>query len=130
MDIFTKKWSEPCLKATAPELGEKLGNPTPPTAILVLYFLSLCRHAETRTVSSDSSSSVCSFYCIYLYNSTCYSIYTILLFIFIYYSPRALFLPILSNALGCRKTAKWWLSLETILVWLNKLLLLQSKLCF
>ncbi|KAK3551898.1 hypothetical protein QTP70_031558 [Hemibagrus guttatus] len=34
MDIFTKKWSEPCLKATAPQLAEKLGNPTPPTAAL------------------------------------------------------------------------------------------------
>ncbi|KAI5606517.1 xylulose kinase [Silurus asotus] len=34
LDIFTKKWSEPCLKATAPHLEEKLGNPTPPTAVL------------------------------------------------------------------------------------------------
>lgn len=38
MDIFTKMWSEPCLKATAPQLEEKLGNPTPPTAVLVLHF--------------------------------------------------------------------------------------------
>ncbi|GAA6084566.1 xylulose kinase isoform X1 [Tachysurus ichikawai] len=34
MDIFTKQWSEPCLKATAPQLAEKLGDPTPPTAVL------------------------------------------------------------------------------------------------
>ncbi|KAB5586472.1 hypothetical protein PHYPO_G00002060 [Pangasianodon hypophthalmus] len=34
MDIFTKKWSESCLNATAPQLAEKLGNPTPPTAVL------------------------------------------------------------------------------------------------
>lgn len=34
MDIFTKKWSEPCLKSTAPQLAEKLGNPAPSTAVL------------------------------------------------------------------------------------------------
>ncbi|XP_036445502.1 xylulose kinase isoform X1 [Colossoma macropomum] len=34
MDIFTKQWSEPCLKATAPQLAEKLSDPTPSTVVL------------------------------------------------------------------------------------------------
>uniref|UniRef100_A0AAR2IQK5 Xylulose kinase n=1 Tax=Pygocentrus nattereri TaxID=42514 RepID=A0AAR2IQK5_PYGNA len=35
MDIFTKQWSEPCLKATAPQLAEKLSDPASSTAALV-----------------------------------------------------------------------------------------------
>uniref|UniRef100_A0A4W4E1Z6 Xylulose kinase n=1 Tax=Electrophorus electricus TaxID=8005 RepID=A0A4W4E1Z6_ELEEL len=34
MDIFTKQWSLPCLKATAPMLAAKLCDPTPSTALL------------------------------------------------------------------------------------------------
>ncbi|XP_062847302.1 xylulose kinase [Trichomycterus rosablanca] len=34
MNIFSKKWSESCLKATAPQLAEKLGDPMPSTAVL------------------------------------------------------------------------------------------------
>uniref|UniRef100_A0A8B9HXR2 Xylulose kinase n=1 Tax=Astyanax mexicanus TaxID=7994 RepID=A0A8B9HXR2_ASTMX len=34
MDIFTKKWSQPCLNATAPQLAEKLKEPKPSTAVL------------------------------------------------------------------------------------------------
>uniref|UniRef100_A0AAR2JTZ4 Xylulose kinase n=1 Tax=Pygocentrus nattereri TaxID=42514 RepID=A0AAR2JTZ4_PYGNA len=34
MDIFTKQWSEPCLKATAPQLAEKLSDPASSTAAL------------------------------------------------------------------------------------------------
>ncbi|XP_030624429.1 xylulose kinase isoform X2 [Chanos chanos] len=34
MDIFSKQWSEPCLKATAPQLRDKLGDPVASTAVL------------------------------------------------------------------------------------------------
>ncbi|XP_022529597.2 xylulose kinase isoform X2 [Astyanax mexicanus] len=34
MDIFTKKWSQPCMNATVPQLAEKLKEPKPSTAVL------------------------------------------------------------------------------------------------
>uniref|UniRef100_A0AAY4AA46 Xylulose kinase n=1 Tax=Denticeps clupeoides TaxID=299321 RepID=A0AAY4AA46_9TELE len=35
MDIFSKKWAQPCLEATAPHLEAKLGAPLVSTAVLV-----------------------------------------------------------------------------------------------
>ncbi|KAK1794931.1 hypothetical protein P4O66_010123, partial [Electrophorus voltai] len=49
MDIFTKQWSLPCLKATAPMLAAKLCDPTPSTALLgsiSSYFVKRFRFPE------------------------------------------------------------------------------------